>query len=232
MNHDDPGSGGSAILVGVDGSAASGRALDWAGQEAAARECELLVVYCEYAPLLEQPFVAGDYADPDPSVARFGAAVLAAAVRRVHERQPGVLVRTELRTGPVFDTLLRAAAEELPQVQLVVLGREGIGAVGGAFLGSSSIRVAAHNTVPTVVVPGTLPLTGDGDGQRFDAAPAGSVVVGFDGSAHGKAAVACALDEAALRDTGLTVVVAGRHRLPSRVSAIRGRGPGEAQPGS
>ncbi|MDX3760832.1 universal stress protein [Streptomyces sp. AK02-04a] len=122
------------VVVGVDGSLISVRALDWAADEAVRRGVELVVVY----------------AVPDSDEA---GPVLASAVTRLGARHPELSVMTRDAVGSPVRTLVR----ESEHADLVVVGSRGMGGVAGLLLGSVSLRLAAHVHSPLLVVRGDHP---------------------------------------------------------------------------
>lgn len=186
-----------AVLVGVDGSTTSGRALDVAVHEAARRGATLRVVHVAYVPVVSTPFVGGVYYPTVEEVQAIGRPILDAAVDRAARLDPTVRVLTTLRSGAPSEVLLDAAKD----ADLVVVGTRGLGSVGSAFFGSVSTRLAARSAAPVLVVP---PV--DAVHHRTS-----DVVVGVDGSPHGDAALRFALDEAALTGGRVVAVSAWRH---------------------
>lgn len=138
------------VVVGVDGSLISVRALDRAADEAARRGAELAVVY----------------AVPDSDEAP---PVLASAALRVGARHPALTVVTRDAVG---DTV-RALVRESEGADLTVVGTRGMGGLAGLLSGSVSRRLAARVRGPLLVVRGDRPhgddrpvllaLEGDGD---------------------------------------------------------------------
>lgn len=122
------------VVVGVDGSLISVRALDVAADEAARRGAELRVVYA--------------VPDSDES-----GPVLASAVTRLGTRHPELSVVTRGAVGGPVRTLVR----ESDGADLVVVGTRGMGGVTGLLLGSVSLRLAAHVHSPLLVVRGDHP---------------------------------------------------------------------------
>lgn len=115
------------IVVGVDGSAASRAAVDWAVRLRDALGAEVVAVHA--VGLLE---AAGAH---DPPV------------------EAGSADRVEVADGPAVDVMLRAAERE--RAALVVVGARGLGDHPERALGSTSLRVLQGARVPTLVVPGT-----------------------------------------------------------------------------
>ncbi|GAA3880394.1 universal stress protein [Streptomyces lacrimifluminis] len=126
------------IVVGVDGSLNSVRALDWAEAEAVRRGTGLRVLY----------------AVPDRDEA---APVLRYARSRTHARHPELLVETVAMEGGA----VRALARESADAELTVVGTRGLGALTGLAFGSVSLRLAALTQGPLLVVRGDHPC-GDG----------------------------------------------------------------------
>ncbi|MBQ0988207.1 universal stress protein [Streptomyces sp. F63] len=120
------------VVVGVDGSPASLRALDMAAREA--EHCGALLEIVHAVPALDQ-------AGP----------VLESAVRRVMERHPGLPV-----TGtPVVGDPAKALVRRGRNAVLTVVGHRGHGGAAGLLLGSVSLRVAAGAHGPLLVVRGS-----------------------------------------------------------------------------
>ncbi|MBD0741363.1 universal stress protein [Streptomyces sp. CBMA152] len=122
------------VVVGVDGSLVSVRALDWAAVEAVRRGVVLRVVYA--------------VADRDEA-----APVLRSAASRVRQRQPGLRVVTVAVQGGAVHALACASADAV----VTVVGTRGLGSVMGAALGSVSPRLAALARGPLLVVRGDPP---------------------------------------------------------------------------
>ncbi|WP_329445106.1 universal stress protein [Streptomyces canus] len=126
------------VVVGVDGSLVSTRALDLAADEAARRGTALRVVY----------------AVPDRDEA---GPVLASAASRVYERYPALKVVPTAVAGDAARALTRESAD----AALTVVGTRGLGGVAGLVLGSVSLRLAAHARSPLLVVRGDRPHDDD-----------------------------------------------------------------------
>ncbi|MFJ6835835.1 universal stress protein [Streptomyces sp. NPDC091209] len=127
------------IVVGVDGSLISIRALDWAAAEAVRHGTRLRVLY----------------AVPDRDEAE---PVLSYAVARTHARYPGLVVEAAATEGGV----VRSLARESAAAALTVVGTRGLGALTGPAFGSVSLRLAALAQGPLLVVRGDHPCD---DGQ-------------------------------------------------------------------
>ncbi|MEU9591681.1 universal stress protein [Streptomyces sp. NPDC048219] len=124
------------VVLGVDGSADSDRAVDVAFTEAAQRRAELVAVHA-WRP--------GGAAGPDSEAA---ARRLAQVVDVRAAGRPDVTVRGDLVRGTARDVLLDASRA----AQLLVVGARGRGGVAGLLLGSVSQTVMTHAHCPVVTV--------------------------------------------------------------------------------
>jgi nucleotide-binding universal stress UspA family protein len=142
-DHDGP----QRVVVGVDGSDTSQRALEWAVAEAASRAAELEVVHSYTVPYLG----GYPYAEPlDPAPFQEAASKLLDDALDATDTSalPGAPIRT-LSLGGARPGLLDASQD----ADLVVVGARGVGGFRGMLLGSVSHAVAQHATCPVVVVP-------------------------------------------------------------------------------
>jgi CBS domain-containing protein/nucleotide-binding universal stress UspA family protein len=138
------------IVVGVDGSAASRRALQWAVDQAHTCGAQVEAIHAWAVPDMGADLLTQALADPDELEGQ-ARRELSLAVDGADE---GGLV------GPVSRTLVRDdAAKALIQAgkgaDLLVVGSRGLGANGDAELGSVSHRVIRDAQCPVVVVPAT-----------------------------------------------------------------------------
>jgi nucleotide-binding universal stress UspA family protein len=139
------------IIVGIDGSGHSRRALEWAISEAAARQAPLTVLTVYRA-------VAGYMGEP---VQYVGDAELTEQARKQAQKEtddvlngfaagsrpPSVTVHAV--TGMPASELL-AAAEG---ADMLVVGARGVGGFKRLLLGSVSTQVTHHAPCPVVVIP-------------------------------------------------------------------------------
>ena len=131
------------VVVGIDGFAASERALEWAIGEADRRDAELVVLHAwQYEYAQEDTAAAGR------DLLRVDAArVLERAVE--HARDVArVDVRGELVECAPAEALLNAAVE----ADLVVVGTRGRGQLRSALFGSVARSLASRSCRPTVVI--------------------------------------------------------------------------------
>jgi len=188
------------IVVGVDDSAGSARAVDWAAAEAARRHGSLRLVHAaaDLTPFGAEGAVYGvvnmdlEGLDERAAMVMSRATALldrvAADVRRTH---PTLEVSTRL----VRDNAAAALRQESEDAGMTVVGSRGAGRLTGVILGSVALSIASDNPAPVAVV------------HRHDPIDAtGPVVVGVDASPGSEGAIALAIEEAALRNTGLVAV--------------------------
>jgi nucleotide-binding universal stress UspA family protein len=174
------------ITVGVDNSAGSRRAVQWAAAEAVRTGRELVVVTAYDWHVAGARFqVAGGYADDLRQVAE---GVVQQAVEDAATHTPDVKVRGETVVGSAGPVLADSGPDDL-----VVVGNRGRGGFASLVLGSVGHHVATHARGTVVIVRG-----------RHDA-NTGPVVVGVD-HGHGDAALREAFEEANTRGTSLLAV--------------------------
>jgi|GEM_PF-1816038 len=193
--------GAHQVVVGVDGSPGSFRALDFAAAEAVRRRAPLEIVHCV----------------PDPGTA---APVLAAAAGRVRERHPGLAVFATAATGdPAAVLAARGRGAEL-----TVVGHRTLGPLAARLLRSVSRRLAARARGPVLVVPGgrgepagePVGTAGGGQAGRADAAGGDehAVVLGLESDDDAEPAL-YAFADADRRGVPLRVLHTGGYRSPA-----------------
>ena len=135
------------ILVGIDGSSDSRRALEWAMLLADRFDAELLAVHA--VGLLSR---LGE-GSPVPSQSHRD------ELRQLFESEwcaplvhQGTNYRTFLEDGPPVLVLLQVAERE--QADLSVVGSRGEGGFAELLLGSTSHQLAEHSGRPVLIVPG------------------------------------------------------------------------------
>ncbi|WP_328636170.1 universal stress protein [Streptomyces canus] len=136
------------IVVGVDGSEAGLRAVDWAADEASLRGLPLRLVYASLWERYEGEALAEDLDKPSEQVRAED--IVAAAARRAARRRADVKISTEVLPEEAEYTLVH----ESRGAALLVTGTRGRGGLAGALLGSVSLTVAGHAHCPMIVVRG------------------------------------------------------------------------------
>lgn len=137
--------GGGPIVVGIDGSQHSKRALAWAAVQAEMTDSPLVVV-----TTWQQPTNYG-WMVPWPEDLDFEADTRS-MLERVVEETVGPHPRIELRTVVVEGQPARALTEFSKTASLVVVGCRGHGEFSGMLLGSVSEYLTSHAHCPVVVV--------------------------------------------------------------------------------
>lgn len=139
------------LVVGVDGSDGSRRALVWAVDEARLRGDGLTVVTVMPSPnLLITPAAIGEdvrrRADREASQ-RAGA--LFEEVIAPHADVGVAITPVVVRDDATFDALIRRAAD----ADALIVGSRGLGALRRLLLGSISQHCVRHATSPVMIVP-------------------------------------------------------------------------------
>ncbi|MBE1875240.1 universal stress protein [Myceligenerans pegani] len=136
------------VLVGVDGSAASMHALDWAVAWAGRVGWSLHLVSSYTLPSFTAASLDGGYAAfDDTSMAEGAKAVLDEAEERAVAA--GARVTTSVATGDAAGVLVELSADH----GLAVVGTRGRGGFTERLLGTVSSALPAHAHCPVVVVP-------------------------------------------------------------------------------
>lgn len=190
---------GKPVVVGVDGSEASLRAVEWAALAAERRNSPLRIVS---APAMPARMHAEHGSAPTVAdeLRGFSVRALGAAVTRSEEVAPGLLIDTDLLSGPPA----RAVTDSGSGALLLVVGARGIGGFAALVLGSVSRYAAAHASCPVAVVRAGV------------SAVHREIVVGVRDPHEATRAVAFAFEEAALRGAGLVAVYAAAHAKAGR----------------
>ncbi|MGW6268401.1 MULTISPECIES: universal stress protein [unclassified Streptomyces] len=185
------------LVVGVDGSETSLRAVDWAVGEAAMRGVPLRLVYASLWHRYEGPAFAGEVRVPQE--APQADAVVDAAAARAHRRDADVKVSTEV----LHDEPVPALLVEGRNACALVLGSRGRGGIAELLLGSVCLAVAARADCPVIVLRGS-------HDNRAKPASRGRLVVGVGDPLESAAAVRFAFQEARYREAPLTAIRAWR----------------------
>lgn len=174
------------VVVGVDGSESSRHAVSWAVDEARARNLPLHVIsawHSDYGAEALGPLV--------PTIEDDSRSLLDTTTAEVRRIAPELSVTTQSLRSQAASALIAASRH----ADTVVVGSRGLGAVREAFVGSTSMQVAAYASCPVVVVR-----------EVAHTEAVSRVVVGVDGSELSVEATGYAFAQAAQRGIGLTVI--------------------------
>ena len=185
----------NGIIVGVDGSAPSKVAVDWAAREASLRELPLTIIYVSPSPM-----VAADIPMPvnlTERLEKHGQSVLHDARSTAEDAAEGsspITIDTEMVRAAVLPTLIARSKD----ADMIVVGCRGLGAIGRRLLGSVSSGLLHHAHCPVAVIHDEDPMMP----HPYEA----PVVVGIDGSPASEQATAIAFEEASRRGVDLVAV--------------------------
>jgi nucleotide-binding universal stress UspA family protein len=199
------------VVVGVDGSEESLRAVEWAAQEARRHRAPLRIVA---APVL-LPHMRDHAQDPETvalRVKRESRLALDEAIVRAGEVATGQRIEAGLLTGPPAVAVTQSGAGAL----MLVVGARGLGGFAAMLLGSVSRYAAMQARCPVVVV------------REETSAVHSEVVVGIRDPRDTTATLGYAFEEAALRNASL-MAVHSWHWSRSAPDADAGRITAEAE---
>ncbi len=185
-----------SIVVGVDGSEDSMRAVSWAAAQALLERRVLAIVHSiDEIALRDTVWLDSqgiDHRELTSALRDAARASLATACERAAIAAPGVEVVTAL-----VDVDPRVALEELSaEAHLLTLGSRGRGPVRSALLGSVSASVARHAQCPVVVCRPVVDV----------ASVRPHIVVGADGNKASMPVLEFAFTQASLHRSPLTVM--------------------------
>ncbi|MEU9126876.1 universal stress protein [Kitasatospora sp. NPDC048540] len=170
-----------AVVVGVDGSAQSAAAAEWAAYQAHRSGRALRMIHAGGT----EPALSAEPEDLAQSLPR--------PVLELRDRLADVLPDLEISCEHVPGHPAHALAAAGHREGLLVLGSRGLGGLAGALVGSVALRAAAHAACPVVLVrTGT-----DGDVARSD------VAVGVDSARPCAEVLGFAFEQAAERGAKL-----------------------------
>jgi nucleotide-binding universal stress UspA family protein len=136
------------IVVGIDGSEGSKKALRWAIAEAQLRSAAIEVIHVwNFSPLVDP--IGGIAYVPMDDLLESAQAVAANTVKSVADILGDTHITTTVKQGSASQALLKAAED----AGLLVVGRRGHGGFIGLLIGSTAEQVAHHAPCPVVVVP-------------------------------------------------------------------------------
>jgi nucleotide-binding universal stress UspA family protein len=181
-----------SVVVGVDGSPASDRAVLWGAEQARLEHRPVVLVHAT-SPTVATTWMGAPGFNPAVVIEAMedsGRAQLEEAAQAVHTFDAGLQVYRVFERRDPRDALLDLSKH----AAVIVVGSRGRGPMASLLLGSVSLAVSQHASCPVVVVRGE------------PAEAHGGIVVGADGTARSDAAVGYAFRQASLRSLPLTVV--------------------------
>ncbi|UXY23531.1 universal stress protein [Streptomyces cynarae] len=204
------------ITVGLDGSAESRAAAEWAAREAQLRGLPVKLVHVWEPvpePMAQAPLLGAETHQHWTELSEMGVPPAEGWERIPREsaeglrlRHPGVEVTTEQLTGVPAEALVSAAKD----AEMLVLGSRGLGGIGGFLVGSVGLSVVARTERPVVLV-----RAGEQAADEHEMDPAGipsaatpfrPVLLGLDVSRPSAAPIEFAFEAAARRSVPLRVV--------------------------
>jgi nucleotide-binding universal stress UspA family protein len=181
-----------SIVVGVDGSRSSMRALEWAADQARCEHRPLTLVHTMTTTASAYMSAAMvDLVDAHHMLEMSGRAMLYVARTEVERLAPGIEVLEVLEYADPGDRLVTMSRD----AAMVVVGSHGRGPVRSKLLGSVSVRLTRHAHCPVVVIRPSDP-----------AAVRSGVVVGLDALPESQPVLEFAYREAAVRRLPLIVL--------------------------
>ncbi|MGV9560436.1 universal stress protein [Streptomyces sp. NPDC003522] len=191
------------VVAGIDGSAESRAAAEWAAREAGLRGLPLTLVHVWQPvpePMAQAPLLGAE------TQAHWSERIPRETAEGLRLRHPGVEITQRQTTGTPADVLADAAKD----AELLVLGSRALGGLGGFLVGSVGLAAVARTDVPVVLVRAGERAADEHavgpDGAPSAAAPHRPVVLGLDVAEPDDAVLDFAFEEAGRRGSALHVV--------------------------
>ncbi|MGH4032060.1 universal stress protein [Actinomycetota bacterium Odt1-20B] len=202
------------LVVGVDGSDAALKALDWAVDEAVRHGLGLRIVYAFLWARYEGAALAGSLAPSSEEA--LAESIVGGAAERARRRAPDVRLSTQVRPEDAAHALIAESAV----AWAVVTGSRGRGGLKGLLLGSVGLSVAARAHSPVIVVRGDTAGVSGGHER---------ILLGVGETTSGSEALRFALREAEARGCKLDAVRAWRCPAHESVDVHGAAGEAERQ---
>jgi nucleotide-binding universal stress UspA family protein len=141
----------SGITVGIDGSAHSTRALEWAIKEAAIRHAPVTVLTVHTVPMsgwTGNPITLPQDAEDQEKAQQAAEELTLKATSQLGAAQPSSVTVRAISGFPVQELI-----EASRTADLMVVGSRGAGGFARLMIGSVSSQVVHHAHCPVVVVP-------------------------------------------------------------------------------
>lgn len=178
------------VVVGVDGSPSSMKAVEQAAEEARLRGVPLRLVHAYPHPYTLPPAPIGaetmSFGSAEEVLRSSGEKLVGEAETRARAVAQRVDVSTEVVHGDPLSVLVDASES----ASLMIVGSRGLGGFTSLLLGSVAVHLCAHGHCPVMVLQGRPN-------------PSGDIVLGVDGSSAARPATEFAFYEATLRGARL-----------------------------
>ena len=142
------------ILVAIDGSEPSQRALEHAADIAETRKAELVIItavpHAHVAAFPVEGFSPLYLDQYEDDLNHTYSRILAEAVEETKKKHPKIHLNQKLLHGRAGDAIVEASKEE--GIDLIVMGCRGLSGVTGFVLGSVSRHVVENCTKPILIV--------------------------------------------------------------------------------
>ncbi|MER6156332.1 universal stress protein [Streptomyces sp. NPDC001868] len=195
----------NTVVAGLDGSAESLAAAEWAAREAKQRGLPLRLVHVWEPvpePMAQAPLLGAE------TMQHWSERVPREAADSLRPRHPEVDMTVEQISGRPAEVLTRVAKD----AELLVLGSRGLSGVGGFLVGSVGQLVVAHTGRPVILVRAGEQAADEHSVDHPAGIPSGGgtpfrpVVLGLDTGHPHETVIEFAFDAAARRKTSLRVV--------------------------
>ncbi|MFF4632644.1 universal stress protein [Streptomyces griseorubiginosus] len=193
------------VVAGLDGSAESRAAAEWAAREAASRGLPLKLLHVSEPapePMAQAPLLGGE------TLQYWSEKVPRDAADGIRLRHPGLEVDMQDVAGRPADILAEAGRD----AELLVLGSGRLSGISGFLPGSVGLAVVAHAERPVVLVRAGEQAADEHEPDLAGIPAAGTpfrpVVLGLDTDDPDDSMIEFAFEEAARRETALRAVSA------------------------
>lgn len=136
------------VVVGVDGSAVSPPAIEFAAEQASLRSSDLIAIHAYLHPVASEPGDMQPLVYDEEKLRHEERQILAESVAGLAERWPDLTIQQRVVRGRPAPALTEASQ----QAQLLVVGGHGRSALTGLLLGSVSQSALHHADCPVAVV--------------------------------------------------------------------------------
>lgn len=138
------------ILAPTDYSETANNAVDYAVELARLMKARLILVHAYHVPaqVNKVPFTT----ITEKNIEKANIKELNKLEKKIIKKAPELSVESVVRSGFAVDVITGIAREK--EVDMVVMGISGAGAVGEALIGSSAVDTIRESEVPVMVVPG------------------------------------------------------------------------------